>query len=292
MSKPTEFATYYYAIQIQGELDLEKYIFETKNHLNNKEWYEIEQINNSSTYFIKLANKYNANVLPKKWNSKNLDVRTLKTIELEDDEGLFQEMYICLTFECTNLLQNCAWIISVLKSWKQESSGILDAFFKELFKVYNQVLTVNPITYRDQKKYLKSLSKISRLSFKVAWTNLQTQLWVSPKEWLSRLFEIRDELWGDDFTLSILARNGLKKNAVIDFTETYTHVFKNSTATVEVVDNMWKRIQQQIDEIRFKSNLSLVVELWALNYEEVKARMVDDMDVTLEQIKVEYSPKK
>lgn len=290
MAKPSEFTTYYYSIQIEGDIDIEKYVSEVTSRLNNQEGFTIEEVEKNSVYFIQLANKYNANVLPKKGNSKNVDIRTLKTIELDDDEWLFLDMYITLSFKEVSLINKSAGIISVLKSWKQESSGILDAFFKEIFKVYNQVLNIIPITYKDQKKYLESLSKINKLSFKVAWANLQTQMWVSSDEWLTAFFDMRDKLWGDDFTLSISWRNGLKKNAVIEFIETYTHSFKNSTASVEVLDNVWKRVQQQVDEIRFKSTLSLIVTDGELNFEEVKTRMIDDFATTILQLRAEYTP--
>lgn len=283
-----DFTCYYYNIELHGERDIPALINSVEEKLSNKQWYEVEKLSDKR-YFIHLLNHYDPDIYPKKW-TKDSDVRNLKSLEIEEDEALFHDTYIHLSFENTDLLNNSVGIISVMRSGKEIGNAILTTFFKELFSAKDRVIIVSPICYKDHQAYIEKALRVNRMSFQVSAANLQRNLWVSDSEWLSSLFKMKEELGGDTVSFSIFGKQGLKKESIWSFWKKYGSAFKWSTSIT--IEESWKNVQQKIDEIRFKSVIGLTVTDNDIDRAEVKNSMSTQFILTIQKIEEEYSFKK
>jgi len=280
-----DFNCYYYNINLHWEKDTDNYIFEISNKLNNKQWYEIEKINDTN-FFVRLLKNYDMDIYPKKWK-RNSDVRSLKNLDIEDDEVLYFDTYILISFDNLDIFMNSIWIISVLKSWREIWNLILKTFVKELFNIKNQAFDIKTIPYKNSKEYIEKVNKITRFSFWVAGVNFQKQIWLKEEDWLNAIFKIKDEIWWENLSFSVWDVNWLKKKSILDFYNKRSHSFKGTTYIT--IEDAWKHVQQKIDEIRFKSILSLVIENNWLLYDDVKYNMIEDFWITIDNIKKEYN---
>lgn len=285
MSNQKNFASYYYNLQLHWERDIEQYRHNIEQKLNNNQGYEIEKMENWD-FFVRLLKNYDLPIYPKKWK-KDSDVRSLKSLDINDDEILYLDTYIYISLNHLDILSNSIGIISVLKAWKEIWTPIMLEFILELFWIKTQALEVLAICYKNSQEYIENVSKITRLKFQVASANLQKQIWLEDGDWLSKLFEIKDQLWGDTLSLEISRMDWLKKSAILDFWKKSGSTLKGSTFVT--IEEAWKQVQQKIDAIRFKSTIPLNIENNDLNKEEVNRAMSTDFLLTIEKIKQEYS---
>lgn len=283
-----DFTCYYYNLELHGSKDISLLISSAEEKLSNKQWYEIEKLSKNE-YFIHLLSNYDPDLYPKK-GTKDSDVRNVKSLEIDEDEALFNDIYIHLSFKDTDLLSNSVGVISVLKSGKEIGNLVLVEFFKELFSIKDRVLMVSPICYKNSDEYIKKALRVTRLSFQVSSANLQRNLWVKDEDWLNSIFKLKDELWGDTVSFSISWKWGLKKDSLWSFWRKHGSAFKGSTSIT--VEEAWKQVQQKIDEIRFKSVVWLTVKDNDLNVLEVKNSMITNFLLTIEKIREEYTSKK
>lgn len=285
MNNQKNFTSYYYNLHLHSERDIEQYSHNIEQKLNNNQGYEIEKMENWD-FFVRLLKNYDLEIYPKKWK-KDSDVRSLKALDINEDEMLYLDTYILISLNYLDILSNSIGIISVLKAWKEIWTPVMLEFIRELFWIKVQALEVLPICYKNSQEYIKNVSKITKLQFQVASANLQKQIWLQDWDGLNRLFEIKDELWGDTLSLSISGVNWLKKPAILKFWGKFWSTLKGSTFVT--IEEAWKQVQQKIDAIRFKSTILLEIENNDLNKEEVKRAMGTDFLLTIEKIKQEYS---
>lgn len=278
-----EFATYYYNVSVLWQIDKDQLIKNLSKKIWNIDWYEIKKTSDNN-FFIHCVKKHKFDLFPKKW--KDNDVTKLKTLELEDWEWLFSDIFIYLDTSNLDIFNDSIWVISVLKAWREASHQFLWKLFEEIYSL-KETCIVLPITYKDADKYIESLTKINWFSFSVASANMQRALWVSESDGMWDLFRLKEQLGWDLLNFSISSREWLPKNKIKAFFTTYRHIFAKSPKIT--VDEVWKHIKQEIDKIRFKSTVSIELEEWELNFEMVETRMQEDFKVELEKIKKEYN---
>jgi hypothetical protein len=147
------FTTYYYNISSLWNINYLK----AKENINLKLWfnnegYEIIKISDDN-YFIHLIKKYQSEILPKKW--KQDDINNLKTIELEDWEWLFTDVFIFINLKYSDILSNSLWIIWVLKAGVEISLPLLGNLLQEIFDI-NNTTTIEPIFFKNTENYLEN----------------------------------------------------------------------------------------------------------------------------------------
>ena len=269
MSNQKNFTSYYYNLFLHWERDIEQYKHNIEEKLSNMQWYGIEKLDNWD-FFVQLLKNYDLDIYPKKW-TKDSDIRSLKSLDINDDEMLYLDTYVLISLNYLDILSWSIGIISVLKAWKEIGNPILLEFIRELFGIKIQVLEIQPICYKNSQKYIEQVAKITRLQFQVASANLQKPLGLDDWDGLNKLFEIKDELGWDILSLSISGVDWLKKSAILRFWERFWSTLKGSTFVT--IEEAWKQVQQKIDAIRFKSTLPLSIEDNDLNKEEVSRSM-------------------
>lgn len=279
------FTTYYYNISSLWNINYTK----AKENINLKLWfndegYEIIKIDDDN-FFIHLIKKYQSEILPKKW--KQDDINNLKTIELEDWEWLFTDVFIFINLKYNDILSNSLWIIWVLKAGAEISLPLLGNLLQEIFDI-NNTTTIEPIFFKNSENYLENnIKKITELSFSIASVNTQRNLWVNDEDWLWKAFKIKEELGWDTLTFSVWAKEWLSIAKIKSFLKKYRHLYSKSPRIT--VDEFWKIIKQEIDRIRFKSVISLELVKWELNNNDVLISMKKDFDEEIDKIKKEYN---
>ena len=275
--------TYYYNISTLWEINHEQLKNNLLSNLWNHDWYEIQE-KSDTTFFIHLVQKHKFEILPKKGTEN--DIKSLETIKLEDWEWLFTDVFIYLDLSYLDLFQNSLWIISVLKWGREIALSLLSNLFTEIYWA-KKVCSVEPIFFKDSDKYIEKVDKITQFSFSVAAAKAQRTLWVKESDWLGKLFDIKDELWGDSLSFMINSKEWLEKSKIKWFVNNYKHLAIKAPKIT--VDEFWKSIKQEIDKIRFKSTVELELENRELDKDIVYIKMEKDYNDEIIKIKSEFN---
>lgn len=158
---------------------------------------------------------------------------------------------------------------------------------KHQFDLLPKMGTVVPITYRDNKKYIDAINSINWFSFGIASVDTQRPFWVGEDSDIWDVYKIKEKLWGDTLSFYIWSKEWLSKSKVKAFIQTHKHMFSKSPKIT--VDQFWKKIQQEVDKIRFKSTIQIELEWRELDFDIVMFKMEEDFNSEISKIKLEYN---
>ena len=278
-----DYPSYFYSIWCikHHDVDLNQFL---KERIWKTEQFIVEKINENQ-YFVWALKEKDIEVLPKIWDKNLSDIKALKTLELDENQVLYNDVFMIIDLWNKYIMNHSLWIIEVLNIWGKENISIVKKLLDDI-TWYN--IEVLPICYNNKEKYLSdNRRKITRFSFKIASRNWEIPIiWLDDADWLGKLFKLKDEFNWESLEVIYSNKKWLNSNKVSKL------IWKNPCIEFKEisVEELWKEIDQKINEIRFKDTIQLNVEDKQV-ISDVKLILIESYNKIINEIKEEYKTK-
>ena len=274
----------YYTVEKLWWIDYENIIYKIEQKISNNEGYKISKIWNNK-YFIHFVRKHVFEIMPKKW--KNDDVNTLESLNLDEWQNIYSDVYAYLEIWNISFFSQSIWILSVIQPWREVSLKLLWLLFNEIFDLEKSCI-VEPIKILDKEKYIKNVKKIESFTFTVSTVESQQQL--SQNEVVQKVWWIKEAIWAKWITMTLTDKDWINKNKLFNFIEWNENIFSHPPR-IQVTD-VWEHISQQLDRIRYKSKINVKINEWDFDFDDVLNKMKIDFESIKKLITSDYENSK
>ncbi len=280
MAFSKEYVWYLYSINNYQDNNIE-ILNLIKSKLDNTKSFIINETSESWIFFVQTVKEKPIEILPKKLDKNEKDLSNPEILELQENISLYDDVYIILDLNNINIIKWSLWIIEVLNVWWKESIANIEKIFREI--TWHNIV-IEPICYKDREKYLSQDNrKITKFKFKVAsWNAERPLVWLSD-DWLKWLFDVKDRLWWEEMQIMYVNENWLNKKEITKLLKDNESInFQEVT-----IDEVWKKVDQKLSEIRYKDTIMLEVESRKLSSNIVE-KLLYSYKKILQSLKEEY----
>lgn len=276
-----EYVCYLYSLYNYQDNNIELLTL-IKSKLDNTKSFIINETSESGIFLIQSVKEKAMDILPKKMDKNEKDLSNPEVLDLQENICLYDDVYILLDLNNINILEWSLWIIEVLNIWWKESILNVQNIFREISWCD---IVIKPICYKDKEKYISDNNRrITKFSFKVAARNAEKPIvWISDEDWLMPLFDVKDKLWGEEMEVMYVNENWLNKKEISKMIKNNQSIeFQEIT-----IDEVGKKVDQKISEIRYKDVVKLSVESRKIN-SNVEEELLFSYKWVLKSLKEEY----
>ena len=254
-----EYICYLYSVHNYQDNNIELLTL-IKSKLDNTKSFIIKETSESGIFLIQSVKEKSMDILPKKLDKREKDLSNPEILDLQDNISLYDDVYILLDLNNINIIDWSIWIIEVLNIGGKEKIANVQQLFRDITWCNN--IVIEPICYKNREKYIANDNRIiTRFKFKVASWNLERPILWLEDEWLDSLFEVKDKLWWKEMQIMYINDNWLNKKEIMKLIKNNESVkFQEIT-----IDEVGKKVDQNLSEIRYKDSIKLEVESRKLN---------------------------
>lgn len=276
-----EYICYLYSVHNYQDNNIELLTL-IKSKLDNTKSFIIKKTSESGIFLIQSVKEKAMDILPKKMDKNEKDLSNPETLELQENVSLYDDVYILLDLNNINIIKDSLWIIEVLNIWWKESINNVQNIFREITWCD---IVIKPICYHDKEKYIANNNRrITKFSFKVASLNTERPIiGISDEDWLMPLFDVKDKLWWEEMEIMYINENWLNKKEINKMIKNNQSIeFQEIT-----IDEVGKKVDQKISEIRYKDVVKLSVESRKIN-SNIEEELLSSYKGILKSLKEEY----
>lgn len=223
------------------------------------------------------------------WPKNYDEYDNIEPLMLWENQELYWKVFLLLDFSVYAL--NGEVLTYVFRTGREIAKSSLE---KACYWIFQNKCEINCLASKKPlEEYLKGTNrKINKIKCKVASANFESNLFFDsekPKE-VEDLIKMKNRFWSDtiDFELSMWKNKWFDLPKIIKYFKANSESYESVSVSI---DEAGHTIEQQIDDILIKWCISISIENWQIDEDEVCKKLIESRTIVSEQIKAEFSYK-